>query len=447
MTASGGSPNLLDALSAPNVLPKRERAALRAWAFTFYPFQREWLFDGSRFAMCLKSRQIGISHTTGAAAALWGAMLGETTTVISIGQREADEVIEKATLHASALCRLGSRRAEHKPKDGELRFLNGGRVIALPSTSAGRGFAGNIFLDEFGYHVHPEKVWDGASAVSMHGFRLRVASTPNGVGNAFHHMWTNENAHSGYALHTIPLSRALSDGMDVDIDDCWKMAKGDPRLFAQLFECSFLEGDLQYIPTALLELAKVPAWQMPSIEGYAFAGLDIGLENDLTALTVVKLDANGILWEVETRTCKRTSWEEQEAMIRRSFEDWQWHRLSVDQTGIGMVPAERLKRMYGERVEPVTFTMQSKEQLATGLYQAFADKRMLIRDDPNMARDLSSIRRTITTAGNVRYDAPRTSEGHADRAWSLALAVHAASPYVKGRPGAKTEISGLGSNV
>jgi len=42
-------------------------------------------------------------------------------------------------------------------------------------------------------------------------------------------------------------------------------------------------------------------------------------------------------------------------------------------------------------------------------------------------QELASIRRIITAAGNIRYDAPRTSEGRADRAWALALALYACS--------------------
>jgi len=40
---------------------------------------------------------------------------------------------------------------------------------------------------------------------------------------------------------------------------------------------------------------------------------------------------------------------------------------------------------------------------------------------------LCSIRREVTDAGNVRYDAPHTPEGHADKAWALALALYGCS--------------------
>lgn len=430
--------NLLEALTRDGVLPARERAALTSWASTFYPFQRLWLFECARFACCNKSRQIGMSHTTAAAAVLWGVFLAETTTVISVGQREADEVIDKSKRHADALVELGSVWARHPPK-GALVFKSGGRIIALPASSGGRSYSGNSFLDEFAYLDHPERVYDAAAGSALHGGRLRIASTPNGVGNEFHRLWTSEEAHRGWSLHEFPLTLAIADGMPVNVEDCWKLAKGDKRLFAQMFECSFLDGELQYLPTELILEAAIDPRVMPRIEGHAYAGLDIGLENDLTSLTILKQDRKGGLWEQETITCRRTSWDEQEAMIQDSFHDWQWKRLCVDGTGLGAVPAQRLQKIYGARIEIVDFTLQSKETLATGLYQAFADRTIAIRDDKDMVRDLSAIRRIVTSAGNVRYDAPRTSEGHADRAWSLALAVQAASPFVDGRPGERRD--------
>jgi hypothetical protein len=54
-----------------------------------------------------------------------------------------------------------------------------------------------------------------------------------------------------------------------------------------------------------------------------------------------------------------------------------------------------------------------------------------------LREDICAIRREITTAGNVRYDAPHTDEGHADAAWALALALHACGKA----PGKKHEIA------
>lgn len=413
--------------SLRRALPPVEWQAVRLWLQSFYPFQLRWLLDWTRFAISVKARQIGASHTYAAAAALW-SLFGETTTVISVGEREAAEVLMKTAMHADALVRFGSQWAKTVGvSKQQVRFASGGRAIALPATSGGRSYSGNILLDEFAYHIDPERVWDGASAVVMHGYKMRVMSTPNGVGNLFHKLWSDPAANSGYTKHSVTLEQARADGLRIADDVCWKMAYGDPRLFDQLFHCSFLDGDYQYIPTSLVQAAI--DFAMAPVPGVAYAGLDIGLENDLTSLTVVKLDRNGKVWEQETRTCKRTIWEDQQAMIMASFQDWEWHRLCLDATGMGAVPAQLLQKALGKnRVIPVDFTLQSKEMLATGMYQRFAGKTIKITNDEQLVHDVCALRRIVTSAGNVRYDAPRTRDGHADRAWSLALALHACSP-------------------
>ena len=244
-------------------LPAREWQAVRAWLTTFYPYQLRWLLDWNRFAVVLKARQIGASHTYAAAACLW-ALLGETTTVISKGEREALEVVESASKHSRVLAALGSHWATPGGKDAaqEVRFASGGRIVALPSTSGGRGFSGNVILDEFAYHVDPAKVWDGAAAVVMHGYKMRVMSTPNGVGNLFHQLWTDPATNKGYVKHAVTLAEAQADGLRVSDETCWSMARGDRHLFDQLFNCSFLFSGRNFFDVeraaALTDAAAAP---------------------------------------------------------------------------------------------------------------------------------------------------------------------------------------------
>jgi phage FluMu gp28-like protein len=432
----------LDALRAS--LPAREWNAILAWLTTFFPYQIEWLLDLSDFSLILKSRQIGASHTLAAKAVLL-ALLGETTTVISVGQREADEVVNKAERHAYVLAGLGSHWARPGSKEGyrkasELRFESSGRVIALPSTSGGRGFTGNVLLDEFAYHgKSAEEVWDAAAAVTMHGGRLCVVSTPNGIGNLFYDLWSDPRKHAGYMLHETTIHDALDDGLAPGkderkrlLDKCWKMARGDARLFAQLFEGSFLDDQQQYIPSELVDQAT---WSgpVPIVDGFAVAGLDIGLENDLTALVVVKIDAKGNAYVVDVRTTKRSDWDEQMSMILLAAQAWDVKLLSVDATGLGEVPARMLQKQLGRhRVDLVHFTQQSKAELATGMFERFATRSVILPDDPKLKSDVCSIRRIVSDNGGIRYDAHRTEEGHADRAWALALALRACSPLRAG---------------
>jgi phage FluMu gp28-like protein len=298
-------------------------------------------------------------------------------------------------------------------------------VIALPATSGGRSFSGNVILDEMAYHMHPEKVWDGASATVLHGYRLRALSTPNGVGNFWHNLLTDPDQHAGYVMHQTTLDEARLDGMPVDEEECRKMSRGDPRVFDQLFRCKFLDNEQQYIPTELITACSLD--EAFCFEGECYAGLDLGRASDRTELVIVRKDQFGVRWQQYAESCRRTSSDDVERLAALTFSRaWNCRRLVVDATGMGSFPAERLQKQYGRsRVEPLTFTQQSKEVLATGLYSAFTEQTVrLNKKDSVLIDDLCAIRRIVTAAGNVRYDAPQTSKGHGDRAWAFALALH-----------------------
>ena len=425
-------------------LPSSDARAVGLWldaAFP-YPFQQEWVLNFQPFSLFNKSRQIGGSHSSAGWCVVCG-MLGETTTLISVGQREADEILLAARRHAQLLARLGARWARPAAKgygEGEsMGLVTGGRVISLPASSGGRSFSGNVFLDEFAYHGNAdEKLWDAAAGSTTLGSgKIRIASTPNGVGNLFHEFATDEERHPRISRHRVTVWDAIADGYPIDPEKCLRdNAHGNKRVFAQMYECAFLDGAEQYIPTELIGAAsQMPPWATKDCPTYA--GLDIGRTADLTALVIVRIDAMNIAHVVHVEVLKRTSSSDVARLAATAMNVFGCRRLCVDSTGLGSFPAEDLERQYGKRIECVNFTLQSKEALATTLYQRFATSSLrLPPDNAELRDDIASLRRTVTSAGNVRYDAPQTERGHADRAWALALALHGCAKP----PNTRTEI-------
>jgi len=114
--------------------------------------------------------------------------------------------------------------------------------------------------------------------------------------------------------------------------------------------------------------------------------------------------------------------------------------MGIDETGMGMPLAEEALEAFGSwRVEPVTFTPKVKERLASRLRGAFEDRLVRVPPDRTIREDLHSVKKTVTAGGNVRFDAERTADGHADRFWALALAWDAwrgGETAISGRPAA-----------
>jgi len=411
--------------------PARDAAAVRAWSGTFFDFQREWLLDMHRYAALVKARQIGCSHTFAAWAVLRG-LWGQSCVLVSRAEPEAIDLLGVARKHAMALEELGCNWARITSPPNQLSFtmVSGAEIRATTSKAAGRGFSGNVVLDEFAYHERPEDVWDSALAASTHGFSCRIGSTPNGVGNLFHQIITELGSPTpkkpdDWKTYVTTIDDAIASGMRLDLKFCWTMARDDPRVYAQLFKGAFLDGEMQYLPNELLVRATKEG--LP-VYGQCYGGIDIGETRDKTVLKVIK-GINGVYRELHSETHNKTDDILLARIIRDAFEVHGCQRVAIDGTGMGSFPAKAARRDYGSKLEVVTFTAPLKESLATGIYQAMVTGKLeLCKDAPEAVQtrdDLASIRRIVTTAGNVRFDAARNARGHADRAWALMLALHA----------------------
>ena len=417
-------------LRLEKALGKQNAQAVQAWLGTFYGFQLNWLLDMRRLAALNKCRQIGGSHTFAAWAVLH-ALWGENTTLVSRAEKEAIDLLSKVKKHLSALQKLGCVSAFTESENRlEVVLVNGAKISATTSKAAARGTSGNVVLDEFAYHDDPKSVWDAALAAITHGYSARILSTPNGVGNLWYQL-VQEIGHrdptnpKGWLVYETTIEQAIADGMALDMDFAWDMAGHDSRLFDQLFRGKFIDNEMQYIPGALIEQCLTD--KAPSIYDDCFGGLDIGESRDRTTLVVLQGET-----VLHTESHGKTD----DALLAKLFEEaFSVHnclRVGVDATGMGTFPAKAARKKHGAKVELIQFTNQTKESMATRLYQTMVDGQLWIpRGEAQLRDDLASLRRIVTTAGNVRFDAPRTSKGHADLAWGLMMALQASSHGAK----------------
>lgn len=100
-------------------------------------------------------------------------------------------------------------------------------------------------------------------------------------------------------------------------------------------------------------------------------------------------------------------------------------RPRIDASGIGLQLSDRLQKQHGSDVEPVTFSVPVKEDLAARMLRVFQRGKLTIPNGYALLNDLHSVEKHVTAAGNVRYAAPRSEGSHADRFMALALALHA----------------------
>jgi phage FluMu gp28-like protein len=179
---------------------------------------------------------------------------------------------------------------------------------------------------------------------------------------------------------------------------------------------------------AFLELADAQElWVLGHTNPELYLGVDIGRKRDLTVAWLFE-KLGDVLWSRALVALKNAPFDAQKKAIKDLL-DLGVRRCSIDQTQIGWMLTEELQKEYAN-VEGVIFTAQVKEKLAPLVKQRFENRLVRIPDNRDVRADINAVKRFVTPAGNVRFDAEHTEKGHADRFWALALAIEAASQPV-----------------
>lgn len=402
----------------------------------FLPYQVRWLNDDSRYKIALKARQVGFTTVLCAEALLLADKERCKVLILSSTERQSIEVLERVYGFLNIAKRHFGIKLPRETRS-EVELPNGSRIISLPaSPNSVRGYTGHVFLDEFAFHQDAGAIWRAMAPVAMRSeYRIRVVSTPAGKLGKFWELWDGAGK-AGWSAHRVTIHDAIAQGLDIDLDDL-RASCGNREDFAQEFECEFLDGAYSFFPLELIDRAVVRedpilfGLEGEPLSGDFHVGVDVGRKHDLTVIAVT--ERVGDVFHL--RALKEMSDEPfhaQRDMVRWVVRRFRPRRVCIDATGLGMQLAEELGREMGSLVEPVTFTASVKEDLAGFARKLFDDRRVRIPDHPALIRDIHGIRKTVTSAGNFRFDAERNQDGHSDRFWALALAFHAGGDTVAG---------------
>jgi len=194
------------------------------------PYQQRWFADSSQVKVIEKSRQTGITWTSGAEGVLYCASdtlhcfyIGYKEDIAEQFVREAGEWAVNLGFAASAMDvflfdDLDESTGETKRsiKAYRINFANGRRLVGL--TSAPRNLRGlkdaYLILDEFAFHDDPPGLLKAAMALLIWGSRIAIISTHDGIDNAFNQLVEDIRAgNAPYALHRVTFNEAVADGL------------------------------------------------------------------------------------------------------------------------------------------------------------------------------------------------------------------------------------------
>jgi phage FluMu gp28-like protein len=422
----------------------------------FLAYQGDWIKDQARLKLMEKGRQIGLSWSTAWACVERTAKQGNTHDqwVSSRDDIQARLFIEDCKMWAKVLSIAAEDLGEVVLDDGAgsayvLRFANGRRIHSMSSNpDAQAGKRGGRVLDEFALNPDPRNLWSIAYPGITWGGSMEVISTHRGSKNFFNDL-VREAREQGnpknISLHRVTLQDALDQGFlyklqqslpagderlvmtEADYFDFVRSGCADEESFRQEYMCDPADDDAAFLEYDLIlaaEYGRGMDWQTEE-GGRLYAGVDIGRKKDLTVLWLLE-KLGDVLYTRAVISLQNMRKSEQESIIWPVMA--RAERTCIDYTGLGIGWGDDAEDRFGtHRVELVTFTGRVKESLAYPVRNAMEDRRLRIPHDKHIRADLRSVTKQTTAAGNIRFTAERTPDGHADRFWALALAVQAAT--------------------
>jgi phage FluMu gp28-like protein len=474
----------------PNKSRKKKKNEPFDWngAIPVLPYQWRWIKDDSPLKVAVWSHQSGKSFAAALRAVIKCVEKHTQYIILSKGERQSRMFMEKVKDFCQIYKETKYLReydlVQTEDKTMEVHFPhNGSRIIGLPANpDTARGYSGNIVLDEFAFHGDAHRIYAACFPIITRGYSIEVISTPNGTAGKFYEIAKAaglvgavekvkevEIVESGSSLtsstlstsstpstarwsgHRVDIYDAVREGLPAKID-LLRSGCDDEETWLQEYCCQFLSDAQNYIPIELIsscvheEATTDGAGLGTRVSGLGesqnrdlYLGVDIGRKHDLTIAWLFE-KVGGVLWSRLLKVMKGVSFDTQEKEICNLIEGGclpspgsrapspvPVRRCCVDQSGLGMMLAEHLVQKYGSIVEPVQFTASLKERLAPLVKQAFEERTVRIPDNREVRADINSVKRFITLAGNVRFDAEHTDRGHADRFWALAMVVNAAT--------------------
>ena len=442
------------------------------------PYQKRWALDESRWKFGLMARQVGKDFSAGLEGVrdIFGherhnkrtdwliAAPSERQSLESLGKWK--EAAEAYKMPYSDLQEERVGGSETLLKSSTIVFPNGSRVIAVPGRpDTVRGYSANVLLTEFAFFEDPDLTWRAILPSITNPLRggekkVRLITTPNGIGNKAHEIWTRnyspvQNAEcrvqnselstqhsplstSKWSCHFVDIYTAVKEHLPVDIEEL-KAAIDDPEGWAQEFECQFLDVQAVLLPYELIAAceseeatAAVPAefWQTAAPWPIDM-GIDFGRRQDLTVCWS-NARLGDVAQTVEVLELAGMSTPDQVALLRPRLQ--RARRVCLDYTGAGIGMGDYLVREFQEwkpaehkygKIELCVFSQSLKVELFSKLRMAFEKRGVRVPVNRAVREDLHSVNRVTSETGGITYRAPRGAGGHADRCTALALALRA----------------------
>jgi phage FluMu gp28-like protein len=405
--------------------------------FTPTDYQKNFLEDTSRRILLCWSRQSGKSHTI-AAKAIWYSLNHPKTLslIVAPSLRQSLILSDKIEDHLANLTSKQRKGWIQKQQRTQILFKNGSRIIALPcSENLLRGYTADIIIcDEANFFQHDEDIFYSIlmPMLATTDGTLIVSSTPWNKDSVFYRFYNDPT----FSKHIVTWQEAVEAGL-MKKDFITQMQSLLPtERFQREFEAQFVEDIDAWLPQSLIvkciesSLEPYTFEDIPS--GNFFVGVDFGKHQDHSVVAVVRKDEDGLRLVHIHRFPLETQYASVIGYVKSLCDRWRtvW-TVYADVTGVGEYICEDMRNSGISHVTGVTFTVKTKEEMATILKEKMRQGEFKIpyvpvrrMADIDLVSELNIEKFELAPSGHIKFSHPEST--HDDVFWAVALAVYAA---------------------
>ncbi|MCW4025316.1 MAG: terminase family protein [Candidatus Bathyarchaeota archaeon] len=400
--------------------------------FTPTVYQTELIhqFQSSQFTAARWARQTGKSHTI-SALLLHYALSNPNSNIGIVGPswRQTKLIIK----HINNFLQKLPKTAYKKPQRTSVTLTNGSSIEAYPNNPETiRGPKLHIvYADEFNFIPNDEELYDAMLfTLGTTNGKFVCTSTPWRTDSIFYKIFHNQ-AYADYAKSHITWQEALEPNGPLKqqiLTRIKRQLEGDPCRWQREMQADWAENQNSWLTQA--QITPCINHQLEYVgfdtkaKGNFYAGIDLGKHQDPSVMAIVKVEQQKISLIHMRRFPLETPYASVIGYVKTISDRWQYiHKILVDSSGVGDYITEDMTNTGLNNIEGVTFTVQSKQEMAQHLKQAVTEKRLLIPYDSSLIAELNLETYELSKDGRLLLSHPQGP--HDDRFWALALAAYA----------------------
>jgi phage FluMu gp28-like protein len=419
-------------------LPKDlDKCAEALFGFKPKDYQVSLLGDKKKRIVVRWSRQAGKTTCIALRAICFALIHPKTLTlIVAPSLRQSMIMSDRISDFLGSLPADKRARYIEKLQRTTVRFRNGSRIVALPnSPQLLRGYtAHQVICDEAAFFKDDELVFYNVlyPMLSTTDGTLIASSTPWSKDSVFYRMCQNPE----FSPHVATIDDVVKSGLTTESFKKEMEAQLPFERFQREFKAEFIE-DVDAWLTQSLIVSCIDSRLQPydfqdQPKGEFYIGVDFGKGMDFSVVLVAQKIAETLQAVHVHRFPLKTEYASVIGYVKSLLDRWHEIRaVYADITGVGNYIVEDMFRSGIQNVNGITFTVQSKEEMATIMREKMRNGEVKLfyipatkREDVDLTAELNIEKYELMKTGHLRFSHPEG--GHDDVFWSMALAVYAA---------------------